>query len=452
MTKSNGNAVVASTWRRPVSAPATIPESVDIVVIGGGIVGVSTAWFLAKQGVSVALCEKAHIACEQSGRNWGWVRAQGRDPRELPLMLSSLDIWRTLSEEIGEDVGFEEGGCMFAARTEKALEDFASWMDIAQQHGMSTRVVAGEELDKLVTGSTIKWKGALYTENDGRAEPHKAAPAIARAAEKAGAHILTGCAVRGLDIEAGRVAGVVTEHGRIRCSTVLCAAGAWAARFCRSLGLELPQLKVRAVVARTEPGGEVLEGNLFDDDVGIRRRDDGGYTVAPGAILEHSITPSSFRHFFTYLPALRDDFGIMKLRFGRDFFDELRQPKRWDLDTESPFEETRVLDPEPPASIVRKLRKDVDKLFPALAGQAFAETWAGMIESLPDVIPVIDAWDDLPGFHLATGFSGHGFGIGPGAGRAAAQMLTGQEPDVDLSGLRLSRFFDGSKIRPHAPI
>ena len=224
MNDSNGNGVVASTWRRPVSAPASIPESVDVVVIGGGIVGVSTAGFLAKQGVSVALCEKAHIACEQSGRNWGWVRAQGRDPRELPLMLSSLDIWRTLSEEIGEDVGFTEGGCMFAARTGKALEDFSAWLDIAQQHGMSTRVVAGEELDKLVTGSTIKWKGALYTDNDGRAKPHRAAPAIARAAERAGAHVLTGCAVRGLDIEAGRVAGVVTEHGRIRCSTVLCAA------------------------------------------------------------------------------------------------------------------------------------------------------------------------------------------------------------------------------------
>ncbi len=452
MSDSNGNGVVSSTWRKPLSAPPEVPESVDVVVIGGGIVGVSTAWFLAKQGVSVALCEKAHIACEQSGRNWGWVRAQGRDPRELPLMLSSLDIWRTLAEEIGEDTGFTEGGCMFAARTEKALDDFAAWLDIAREHGMSTRVVAGDELDSLVTGSSIKWKGALYTDNDGRAEPHKAAPAIARAAERAGAHILTACAVRGIDTEAGRVAGVVTEHGRIRCSTVLCAAGAWAARFCRSLGLELPQLKVRAVVARTEPGGEVLEGNLFDDDVGIRRRDDGGYTVAPGAILEHSITPSSFRHFFTYLPALRDDFGIMKLRFGRDFFKELREPKRWDLDAESPFEQTRVLDPEPPAAIVRKLRKDVDTLFPALASQPFAETWAGMIESLPDVIPVIDAWQELPGFHIATGFSGHGFGIGPGAGRAAAQMLTGGTPDVDLSGLRLSRFFDGSKIRPHAPI
>lgn len=452
MTGPSTEALVTSTWRKPLSPASEIPESVDVVVIGGGIVGVSTAWFLAKQGVSVALCEKAHIACEQSGRNWGWVRAQGRDPRELPLMLSSLDIWRTLSEEIGEDTGFTEGGCMFAARTDKALEDFAAWLDIAREHGMPTRIVDGGELGSLVSGSSIRWKGALYTDNDGRAEPHKAAPAIARAAGRAGARILTACAVRGVDVEAGRVAGVVTEHGRIRCSTVLCAAGAWAARFCRSLGLELPQLKVRAVVARTEPGGDLLEGNLFDDDVGIRRRDDGGYTVAPGAILEHSITPSSFRHFFTYLPALRDDFRIMRLRFGRDFFRGLREPKRWDLDSESPFERTRILDPEPPPSIVRKLRKDVDTLFPALAAQPFAETWAGMIESLPDVVPVIDAWQELPGFHIATGFSGHGFGIGPGAGRAAAQMLTGETPDVDLSGLRLCRFFDGSKIHPQAPI
>ena len=75
----------------------------------------STAWFLAKQGVDVVLCEKGHIAGEQSGRNWGWVRQQGRDVREMPMIVESLDIWRELSDEIGEDVGYEQTGCLFLA-------------------------------------------------------------------------------------------------------------------------------------------------------------------------------------------------------------------------------------------------------------------------------------------------------------------------------------------------
>jgi glycine/D-amino acid oxidase-like deaminating enzyme len=96
--------IVASTWTRPLQPPVKIPDKADIVIIGGGIVGVSTAWFLAKQGIKVVLCEKGHIAGEQSGRNWGWVRVQGRDTREIPMMLESLRIWDELEQETGEDV------------------------------------------------------------------------------------------------------------------------------------------------------------------------------------------------------------------------------------------------------------------------------------------------------------------------------------------------------------
>src|SRR5690606_12571444 len=111
--------------------PSRIPESADVVIIGGGIVGVSTAWFLARQGIKAALCEKGHIAGEQSGRNWGWVRQQGRDVRELPMMIESMNIWRGLEAEIGEDVGFTQAGCMFAARTQKELDQYTEWLAIA---------------------------------------------------------------------------------------------------------------------------------------------------------------------------------------------------------------------------------------------------------------------------------------------------------------------------------
>ncbi len=443
---------VAATWDRPVEPCREIPASADVVIVGGGIVGVSTAWFLARQGVSVALCEKGHIAGEQSGRNWGWVRVQGRDTREIPMMLESLRIWDDLSQNIGENVGFTRGGCFFTARTNKQFDEFSGWLDIAKDFGIESRLLSRSEFGELVHGSAIDWAGALYTRSDGRAEPHVAAPAIARAAAREGASILTGCAARGIETSGGSVSALVTEHGSIKTKTVLCAGGAWTSLFCRSLGIDVPQLKVKGTVARTAPADAVLDGNVFDDSLGIRRRADGGYTVAHGGVLEHPVTPSSFRYFGKFFPALKEELKILRLSFGSEFIEEWRTPRTWPLDAPSPFEATRVLSPEPTPRVLKGIRRNLDRMFPQLTKTPLVESWAGMIESSPDVVPIIDAVDSLPGFHIATGFSGHGFGIGPGAGKAIAGMLTGADSGIDISAFRLQRFFDGSPIRPQSSI
>ncbi len=443
---------VALTWSGPLKPPQQLPNAADVVVIGGGIVGVSTAWFLAKQGVRVVLCEKGHIAGEQSGRNWGWVRVQGRDTREIPMMQESLRIWDGLKNDIGEDVGFTRGGCFFTANSEKQLDALGTWVKIAKDFGVDTRLLGATELKEHVRGSAVEWPGALYTACDGRAEPHKATPAIARAAVRSGATVVTSCAVRGIETSAGRVSAVVTEHGTINTAAVLCAAGAWTSLFCGSLGINVPQLRVRGTVARTAPGEKVLNGNVFDDRLGIRRREDGGYTIAHGSVLDHPVTPSSFRYFFKFVPALLQEIKIVHLSFGREFFTEWQTPKSWPLDEPSPFEATRVLSPEPSKRVLKGIRRNLDTIFPQLRNTPIVESWAGMIESSPDVVPIIDAIDSLPGFHVATGFSGHGFGIGPGAGKAIAGMLTGQDSGIDISALRLKRFFDGSPIRPQSSI
>jgi len=444
--------LVSSTWTQPLQPPQRIPESSDVVIIGAGIVGVTAAWFLTKRGISVTVCEKGLVAGEQSSRNWGWVRVQGRDKREMPMAMEAMRIWRGLAEDIGEDVGYEQGGCIFAARNDKELGAFVQWLDVAKEYGVDTRIIEGDELRQQVPGSDIPWKGAIHTASDGRAEPHKAAPAIARAAERNGAKILTSCAVRGLDLEAGRVAGVVTEHGTIRTSTVLCAAGAWTSLFCRSLGIKLPQLKVRGTVVRTAPAAQVLNGNVYDIHLGIRRRQDGGYTVAHGTRLDHSITPSTFRFATKFMSALTQEIGGLSISIGSDFFEELRAPKRWGLDVESPFEQTRVLNPDPNPRVVKAIRRNLDKVFPKLAGTEIVEAWAGMVETTPDVVPVIEESETIPGFHIATGLSGHGFGLGPGAAYACAGMLMGNDTGIDLEPFRLSRFFDGSPIRMDSPI
>jgi len=443
---------VANTWTKALARPEKIPAKADVVIIGGGIVGVSTAWFLAKQGVDVVLCEKGHIAGEQSGRNWGWVRVQGRDAREIPMVLESIRIWDGLADEIGEDVGFTRGGCFFTASSTRQLESFEEWVDISRDYDIETRLIGAAELKQHVRGSAIDWPGAMYTQSDGRAEPHKAAPAIARAAERSGATIMSGCAVRGVETSGGAVSAVVTEYGSIETSTVLCAAGAWTSMFCRSMGIDVPQLRVRGTVARTAPCESVLDGCIFDDRLGIRRRQDGGYTVAHGSVLEHPVTPSSFRYFAKFIPALMQELKIVRLSFGGDFVDEWKTPKSWDLDKPSPFEETRVLNPSPTPSVLKGIRKNLDTIFPTMKHTPIVESWAGMIEASPDIIPIIDGIKEVPGFHIATGFSGHGFGIGPGAGKAIAAMLVGADSGIDLSSMRLQRFFDGSPIRPQAGI
>jgi glycine/D-amino acid oxidase-like deaminating enzyme len=136
----------------------------------------------------------------------------------------------------------------------------------------------------------------------------------------------------------------------------------------------------------------------------------------------------------------------VSLSIGREFIDEWRTPKRWKLDVESPFEKTRVLNPQPRPRAIAGIRKIIAERFPQLAGIDIAEAWTGVVETTPDAVPVIDEAASLPGFYIATGLSGHGFGIGPGAGKAIAGMLTGTDTGIDVSEFRLSRFFDGTPI------
>ena len=140
----------------------------------------------------------------------------------------------------------------------------------------------------------------------------------------------------------------------------------------------------------------------------------------------------------------------MRLSLGREFLDELTTPRAWSLDEESPFERCRVLNPKPNPTVLRHIRRNLDATFPQLANTPIVESWSGMIETPPDVVPVIDEADGLSGFHIATGFSGHGFGIGAGAGKAIAGSLTGNDVGLDVREFRLGRFSDGTPIRSKA--
>ena len=332
--------------------------------------------------------------------------------------------------------------------SEAQLAEYERWMEIAQQHQLDTRLLSGTEVDALIQDKPGQWIGAMFTPSDGRAEPFKAVPALARAVQRLGGKVIERCAVRDVYLQAGQVAGVLTERGLIGCQSVVVAGGAWSSLFLANLGINLPQLTVRATVARTAPAKDIYSGNAALGEVAIRRRQDGGYTIAASDTNEHYIGADSFRHFFKFLPALYSARGYVNLRLDGDVVERFSRPRQWAADQETVFERYRVLNPEPSAKALNKMRQGLAKRAPALAQLAFEEAWAGMIDVTPDVVPVMDQLPQHAGLFVATGFSGHGFGIGPGAGQVMADMVLGNAAKHDLQRFRFSRFSDGSKMRP----
>jgi glycine/D-amino acid oxidase-like deaminating enzyme len=433
----------------PLRFPGPVPAQADVVVVGGGIAGIMTAWHLAGRGLRVVVCEKGRVGAEQSGRNWGWVRQQGRDAAELPIMMESMRLWEGLAQQFGDALGFRRPGVMYLARTEREMEGFAGWLEaVARPHGLDTRMVSGAEVAGMIRGNG-GWLGGLWTASDARAEPWVAVPMMAAALAEKGAAVVENCAVRALDIAAGRVAGVVTEAGRIACAAVVVAGGAWSRLFLGAHGVKLPQLAVLASVAATEPLPEVFAGNAADDAFAFRRRADGGYSLAPGAEHDFLVGPDAFRSLPVYLPVLRKDWRSTHFHAAapRGFPDAWGTPRRWSADAESPFERMRVLNPAPNMGILGRAQDAFARAFPALGRPRLRAAWAGMIDTMPDVVPVLDR-APVEGLFIATGLSGHGFGIGPGVGRVMADLVTGGPVGHDLTRFRLSRFADGSNVVP----
>ena len=430
----------------PVRFDDDLPDAVDVVIIGGGVAGVCAAKYLKQAGVSVFLCEKGRVAGEQSSRNWGWVRQQGRDEAELPIMMDSINAWEKIDRELGAEIGFERRGTLYLAETEVELADLEGWIKIAESHQLDSKMLGRKQLDELIKAHKGNWIGGLYTASDAHAEPFTAVPTLAKHLHEQGIGIKENCAVRVLESTAGHVSGVVTEHGLIRASSILLTGGAWSSTFLRNIGIALAQLNVRSTVARTESVPDFFSGNGADSKFAFRRRQDGGYTLAPGGFNEHFLSQDSIRYFREFRPLLWENFKNVRLRFGWDLPKGLLPHRRWTGKQESPFEQTRLNDPFPAKAALQKIQKGVAENLPMLREVPFEETWAGLIDVTPDLVPVMDEVSDLPGLFIGTGFSGHGFGFGPGAGETLANLVLGNAQRHDITRFRFSRFSDGSVI------
>jgi glycine/D-amino acid oxidase-like deaminating enzyme len=432
----------------PQQFSAALPDNVDVVIIGGGVIGISTALHLSTTGLKVLVCEKGRIAGEQSSRNWGWIRQQGRDIDELPIMMESRRIWQDWSDKYGNELGFKVSGVLHLADTEQRAEKHQEWMKTAKEFGVDSALMSRSQLSSQVGDSKV-WRSGLLTASDARAEPWQAVPHLAMAAEQAGVTIIENCAVRTIESSNQQVCAVHTEMGAVKCEQALVCGGAWSALLLRNAGIGLPQLTVKATVAQSAPCDAGVERNVSDSKISFRKRADGGYTIALTDKLTHLIGKDSFLHGRHYAPILRDQWRGISPRIAptKRYPGSWLNTRNWDADSYTPFEASRVLSPAGDSKVPALIKERLKPRNAVLANTPIVNLWAGMIDTMPDIIPVLDQAPQCAGLWIATGLSGHGFGIGPGVGRVMADLMQGKPAGHELQRFRYNRFYDGSKLK-----
>lgn len=425
-----------------VEGDAELPARTSVAIIGGGIVGVMAALVMAERGVPVCVFEKGAIAGEQSGRNWGWVRKMGRQSADIALAILADEIWPTLQQRTGHPMGFRINGSVYPCDTDAQVEEQRQWRDtIGRPAGVESYLLTAGETANLLPGCVRPFVGALHTPSDGCAEPFQAAPGIALGARAVGAKLFTNCAVRGLDREGGRVTGVVTEKGRVACDTVILASGAWSGLFLRHLRIRLPQLRLRGSVCQIEGDIDAPDICCSARDVSVRKRLDGTWTFAKRDLNTTDLSPDHLRYLFDFLPTLKQNRGVIGIRGSVPGFVKAWQDGRdWSDDQVTVFERDRILDPPGDPAILAKARESLIAAFPAFRDMKVVQDWSGYIEGTPDGMPVLGTVPNTPGLIVATGFSGHGFGIGPAVGQIAADLAMGTPVTCDIEPFRFDRF------------
>jgi glycine/D-amino acid oxidase-like deaminating enzyme len=424
----------------PVETSGVLPKETSVVVIGGGIVGLSTALCLAERNVPVVVVEKGRLAGEQSSRNLGWVRKVMRSPVDLPMAQAAERLWAQMPRRVGDDCGFRQAGIAYVSRTEKELAVHEAWLDSVKGAGVDSRMLTPGQIADMVPGSTERWAGGIVTPSDGRAEPTLASSAIARAALAKGAAIVEQCAVRALATTGGAVGGVVTERGEVRCDHVVLAGGVWSRRFLANHGVSLLTLPLVAAVLRTEPMEGPADCAVGASNFSFRKRLDGGYTITQRGALFAPLTLDHLLIGMRYLPTLIAQWHNLRVSFGKNFFEDLALGRRWTADSASPFEKVRTMDPPADQGLIDEAMANLIAAWPIFAKARIAEQWGGMIDVTPDSMPVIGPVEGLPNLTLATGFSGHGFGTAPAAGELVADLVMGRSPQIDPTPYRLDRF------------
>jgi sarcosine oxidase subunit beta len=373
-------------------------RTAEVVIIGGGCMGASTAYHLARRGVTdVVMVEREPmLGTGSTGRNAGGVRHQFSSEANVRLSIESIRMIERFHEEVGYEVDFHQDGYLFLISTEEDLEAFRRAVEMQRRLGVAVDVITPEEARRLSPGLEVEGViAATFCARDGIADPNGVTMGFAKAAQRAGVEINRDTEVTAILTEGGRVKQVTTNRGSISTPNLVNAAGPYARRVGEMAGLDIPVLPYRRHIFITEP-----------------------VTAAAGPVPDSRIMVIDYESTFYFH---REGAGVL---FGMG---DRAEPPGFDMTVKWDFleEVTRVA---------------IGRL-PVLGSLGIAHAWAGLYEVTPDAMPIIGSARGLEGFYLINGFSGHGFQHSPAAGRILADVIVDGGPaGLDISPFALERF------------
>ena len=375
-----------------------VENKADVVIVGGGIIGCATAYYLTKRGKSVIVLEASdNIGNGGSSRNGGGVRQSGRDPRELPLAMYGIEtLWPGLYEELGVDCEYHKEGNLRLGKTEKHLEILQGLTDRAKACGLDVRMVDADEVKKINPHLSDEVIGASWCPTDGHANPMITTLAFYRKARMQGARFITGEPVVTLKRIKGRVREVIAGSGNVyEGEYVMVAAGYESRKILETVGVDVPMHKelMECLVTEAEPP-------MFPQMLGTAEADFYGHQSDHGSFV-----------------------------FGGTSGIELNNKN---IGPENSPSNSAITAP--------CICRGIMKYFPELEDAKIVRTWAGYIDMCQDGVPVLGFVDEVPGLVVACAFTGHGFGIAPAVGEQMAMLITEGKTAVDISGLRYGRF------------
>ncbi|WP_101297798.1 NAD(P)/FAD-dependent oxidoreductase [Halegenticoccus soli] len=371
-----------------------------VVVVGGGIVGLASAYYLRRRGVDVVVCEKGTVGGGSTARSAGGIRAQFSTPVNVDLSLASAPVWERFEEEFGVDIAFRRTGYLLLAREERTAEAFRESVAMQRARGVPSELLTPEEATRRCPElRTDAFVAATYSPADGFADPYLALQGFAAAAREAGAEIRTKTPVNGVRRDDGRVVGVEAGGERIDAECVINAAGPWAARVADLAGIDIPVSPRRRQALVVDPDRPVPEDAPLTIDL------DAG----------------------SYFRPEREGAAIVGGHFGDE--DPPQDPDGYRESIDLDWAATAV---ERAADCARYFGPD----------SRIRRGWAGLYAVTPDHHPIIE--ETVPGFVNAVGFSGHGFQHAPATGRIVAELaVEGEASTVDVEPLRSDRFGAG---------
>jgi glycine/D-amino acid oxidase-like deaminating enzyme len=381
-------------------------RTADVVIIGGGIQGCSIAWHLARRGLTdVVILEKDTLASGCSGRTGGMIRQHYSTDLVTAMAREGRDFFAAFDQVVGGHSGWVQCGLVYMV-TEKDRAALAANAAIARRHGVPVRAIDAGEARRLVPG--LNTEGAVafaYEENAGYGDGYGSTVAFAAGARERGVTILQGTPATGIRIEGGRVAAVDTPQGEIATRTAVNAAGPWADRIGRMVGLELP-----------------LKLELIEEAV-IRVQAPDTYPIHTPSVYDF-VNGLSFRPEGTGHTVVAEGSSYFKGPLDADGYPTL-----------------------PSDRYIEDVSERLARAMPRLASGTPRGGWAGLLEGTPDFHPVMGPAPGIDGFLLCYGFSGHGFKEAPASGRLMAELILDGRTGLDISPLGFERFAAGRLLR-----